>query len=132
MRTPVHSLVQELTISLSFASDVIAIQVSYRRGSIFGEAYTHFVSSAPQHFGAMNPPFARDVQFNGPTVGGAARNLAHPRNDVDDPNRQASSADQAQLPFSLFAKAHVPGAYVLMRRNLASVFGVGVDSTLVP
>jgi len=65
MRTPVHSLVHELTISLSFASDAIAIQVSYRRGSIFGEAYTRFVSRAPQHFGAINPSFAGHVQFNG-------------------------------------------------------------------
>jgi hypothetical protein len=64
-RTPAHSLVQELTISLSFASDSFPVQVSCRRGSIFDEAYTHFVSSAPQRFGAINPSFAKDVKFNG-------------------------------------------------------------------
>ena len=65
MLTPVHSLVQELTISLSFANDTILIEVSDRRGSVFDEAYTEFVSSAPQHFRAINPSFAGDVQFNG-------------------------------------------------------------------
>jgi hypothetical protein len=64
MLTPVHSLVQE-SISLFFAKGTIFIEVSFRRDSIFDEVYTDFVSSAPQHFGAMNPSFARDVQFNG-------------------------------------------------------------------
>jgi hypothetical protein len=37
-----------------FANDTILVQVSDRRGSAFAEAYTDFVSSTPQHFGAMN------------------------------------------------------------------------------
>src|ERR1700683_4309445 len=45
-------------------------------------------------------------------------------------SRRASLAEEAKLPFSPCAKAQVPPAYVLMRRNLASVLGAGVDSTL--
>jgi hypothetical protein len=64
MRTPVHSLVQQLAISLSVATETIPIQVSDGRSSVFDEAYADFVRSAPQHFGAINPSFAGDVQFN--------------------------------------------------------------------
>lgn len=65
VRTSVRSLVQELTISWSFANDTVPIEVTDRRGSVFDEAYADLVSSPPQHFGAMNSSFARDVQFNG-------------------------------------------------------------------
>jgi hypothetical protein len=47
-----------------FANDTILVQVSDRRGSAFAEAYTDFVSSTPQHFGAMNLAYDRDLQFN--------------------------------------------------------------------
>jgi hypothetical protein len=50
-------------ISVSSASETISVQVSDRRGSVFDEAYTDFVSGTPQHFGAMNPSFDGDVQF---------------------------------------------------------------------
>ena len=66
MRTPVHSLVQELIISLSsqIANDTIPVQVSDRRGRAFYEVYADFVSGAPKYVSAINPSFDGDVQFN--------------------------------------------------------------------
>ena len=66
MRTPAHSLVQELIISLSLqiANDTIPVQVSDRRGRAFYEVYADFVSGAPKYVSAINPSFDGDVQFN--------------------------------------------------------------------
>jgi hypothetical protein len=51
MRTPVHSLFQELTISLFSrllsSNDTIPVEVSDKRGGVFDEAYTDLISSPP-------------------------------------------------------------------------------------
>jgi hypothetical protein len=51
MRTPVHGLVQELTISLfsrlSSANDTIPVEVSGGRGGVFDEIYADLISSTP-------------------------------------------------------------------------------------